>query len=291
MNFGGLYQVDGGHSFDSPHWVGAYSMCTGGHSRPNVSGSLVSTTMTEFWNLAQAIHPDFGLANYQFRCLITAVYMAKFGNLNADNVLTNGNSPYAGNTDTWIYYRDIPHGKTDTLADGSGCVAVTDGYGYTRYVNRMCGFEDLYAKIWEFCPGIRFYYSGGTKYGVVYSGNIVSNTATGRTIIDNFTKDGNEHWITGLTLGDYWDVIPSAAGQSTAYSTAGSSQYYCDIGVDNTSGQIFLAGAHSWAGNRTGWFTSALVDTFTLTGWGVGARLAFYAEPTIVTGAELVALM
>lgn len=92
MTFGGLNPVAGGHTFDSPEWVGAYMMYVEnnvGHSRPNVAPTH-SKKMTEFWAAAQQLGSNFGLANYQFQCLINAVYQAYYGNLNSQDVIGSG---------------------------------------------------------------------------------------------------------------------------------------------------------------------------------------------------------
>ena len=77
LNFGGLVPIDGGHVFGSPHWVGAYLMSVdgggAGHSRPNVAPGH-SKTMSAFWNCAQQLGTQWGLANYGFHCLINALF-------------------------------------------------------------------------------------------------------------------------------------------------------------------------------------------------------------------------
>ena len=279
MKFGGLSEVQGGHLFDSPHWVGAYQMDANGHSRPGV-GSGHSKTMTAFWELAQAIHADFGLANYQFHCLINALYQATYGNLNSEYVLSNGNSRSSA---SWDAYRALAHGQADSLGNGSGCVAAVDSASVTRYVTKFCGFEDLFGKLWEFRPGIRFYMSGDVRHAVVYSGNVVSNSAEGRDI-SGVLASASGQYTTQMELGEYWDMLPKAVGGS-------DTTYYCDGYWAATGGQLLVVGGLASSGSLCGLSAATSNSAFSSSGVLIGARLAFYSEPVIVTGAQLTAMM
>lgn len=279
LAFGGLSEIEGGHIFGSPHWVGAYQMSSGGHSRPG-SGSIHSKTMTEFWNLAQAIHTDFGLANFGFHCLINALYQAMFGNLNSEYVLSNGNSRSSG---SWDAYRDLAHGLADSIGNGSGCVSAVDSASVTRYVTKLCGFEDLLGKLWEFRPGVRFYMDNGVRYAVVYDGNQVSNSATGRTI-SGVLQSSSGSYTTAMELGEYWDMLPKTVGGD-------SDSYYCDGCWAETGGELLLVGGYANSGSPCGLSFANSNDGFSDAYVSVGARLAFYSEPTIVSGEALVAMM
>lgn len=279
LQFGGMTPIDGGHIFESPHWVGAYQMSAGGHSRAGV-GSDHSKTMTAFWNAAKAIHSDFGLANYQFHCLINALYQARYGNLNSESLLSNGN---ARSSASWDAYRDLAHGKADLLGDGTGCVSAVDGAGVTRYVTKLFGFEDLFGKLWEFRPGIRFYMDGDVRKAVIYDGNQVSNTAAGRVVSPVLASAGGEY-ATQMQLGEYWDMICQAVGGS-------DTTYYCDGYWAATTGELLIVGGRADNGSRCGLSYSHSIGAFSRSGGDVGARLAFYGEPEIVSGSELLAML
>ena len=281
MKFGGLTPVDDGPSFGSPEWVGAFQMSTGGHSRAGV-GSANSRTMSNFWADAQALgdtNKEFGLANYQFHCLINALYQARYGNLNSESFLSNGNSRSSA---SWEAYRDMVHGKADSLGDGTGCVSAVDSASVTRYVTKLFGFEDLFGKLWEFRPGIRFYMDGSTRHAVVYDGNVVSNTATGRTI-ENVLQSASGQYTTQMELGEYWDMLPKAVGGS-------DTTYYCDGYWAATSGELLLVGGDADVGSRCGLSSAASSNGFSVSYASIGARLAFYGNPEIVSGAELAAM-
>ena len=279
MQFGGLFPIAGGHKFDSPNWVGAYEMFVDssgvGHSRPGVSPSH-SRTMTKFWNCAQKLGSNFGLANYGFQCLIEALYQVSFGNLNSQAVIGSGFQ-----SSSWDACRDVPMGQCISLGDGSGNVLYNDATLGNQYPVKLFGFEDLWSKTWEFRPGIRFYMDGDTRYAVVYSGNQVSNTANGRKFTIPTSADGE--FITRKTLGTYWDAFPQAVG-------GGDSTYYCDGFWASTSGELLYVGGSANAGSLGGLSYAYSSDGFSDSWANLGARLAFYGNPTIVSGSELMAM-
>ena len=279
MQFGGLFPIAGGHKFDSPNWVGAYEMFVDssgvGHSRPGVAPSH-SKTMTEFWNCAQKLGSNFGLANYGFQCLIEALYQVSFGNLNSQAVIGSGFQ-----SQSWEACRDVPMGQCISLGDGSGKVLYNDATIGNQYPVKLFGFEDLWGKLWEFRPGIRFYMDGGTRYAVVYSGNQVSNTANGRKFTIPSSASGE--YITRKTLGEHWDAFPQAVGGS-------DSTYYCDGFWAATSGELLYVGGSADGGSRCGLSYAVSRDGFSVSWSSIGARLAFYGNPTIVSGSELMAM-
>lgn len=279
MQFGGLFPIAGGHKFDSPNWVGAYKMFVDssgvGHSRPGVAPSH-SKTMTEFWNCAQKLGSNFGLANYGFQCLIEALYQVSFGNLNSQSVIGSGFQ-----SSSWEACRDVPMGKCISLGDGSGKVLYNDATIGNQYPVKLFGFEDLWGKLWEFRPGIRFYMDGDTRYAVVYSGNQVSNTANGRKF--TIPSSANGEYITRKTLGAYWDALPQAVGGS-------DTTYYCDGLWASTGGELLYVGGNANDGSPCGLSFAASHYGFSFSVSGVGARLAFYGNPTIVSGSELMAM-
>ncbi len=279
MQFGGLFPISGGKTFDSPNWVAAYKMYVDtngvGHSRPGAAPSH-SKTMTAFWGCAQRLGSNFGLANYGFQCLIEALYQVSFGNLNSQSVIGSGFQ-----SSSWEACRDVPMGKCISLGDGSGKVLYNDKTLGNQYPVKLFGFEDLWGKLWEFRSGIRFYMNGDVRYAVVYSGNRVSNTADGRKFTVPSTANGE--FITKKTLGAYWDAMPQVVGGS-------DSTYYCDGFWASTSGELLYVGGPANNGSRCGLSSASSSNGFSASGTDVGARLAFYGNPTIVNGSELMAM-
>lgn len=279
LQFGGLFPISGGKIFESPNWVGAYKISYDGnsvaHSRPNVTPKH-SQTMSQFFAAAQKLGSNFGLANYGFQCLIEALYQVSFGNLNSQAVIGSGFQ-----SSSWEACRDIPMGKCISLGDGSGKVLYNDATIGNQYPVKLFGFEDLWGKLWEFRPGIRFYMDGDTRYAVVYSGNQVSNTANGRKF--TIPSSANGEFITRKTLGAYWDAFPQAVG-------GGDSTYYCDGFWASTSGELLSVGGLANYGSLCGLSSAASHYGFSISWSGIGARLAFYGNPIIVSGSELMAM-
>ena len=279
MTFGGLNPVAGGHTFDSPEWVGAYKMYVDGdgvgHSRPNVSPSHTKT-MKQFWDCSQKLGKDFGLANYQFYCLINAVYQAYYGNLNSQTTIGSGFQH-----SNWEACRNVPMGKCMSLGNGSGKVLYNDATLGNQYSVKLFGFENLWGKLWEFRPGIRFYMDGDVRYAVVYSGNQVSNTADGRKFTCLASAGGE--YATKMALGEYWDMIPTAVGGN-------DNSYYSDGAWAAKGGELLYVGGHAGNGLRCGVSYSYSVNGFGDVGSYIGARSAFYGTPILVSGTELVAM-
>ena len=280
LQFGGLFPISGGKTFDSPNWVGAYKMYVDesgvGHSRPGVA-PLYSKSMVEFWNFAQKLGSNFGLANYGFQCLIEALYQVSFGDLNSQSVIGSGFQSHS-----WEACRDVPMGKCISLGDGSGNVLYNDVTLGNQYPVKLFGFEDLWSKSWELRSGIRFYMDGDTRHAVVYSGNRVSNTADGRKFTILLTSASGE-FVTRKTLGTYWDMIAQEVGGS-------NSTYYCDAFVSDTNGETMCVGGTSDDGQRCGLSYVHSGYDFSLAWKGLCARLAYYGTPTIVSGSELMAM-
>lgn len=279
MTFGGLNPVAGGHTFDSPEWVGAYKMYVDasgvGHSRPNVAPSH-SKTMSAFWACAQKLHSNMGLANYPFQCLINAVYQAYYGNLNSQVVIGSGFQH-----SNWEACRDVPMGKCISLGNGSGKVLYNDATLGNQYPVKLFGFEDLWGKHWEFRPGVRFYMDGETRKAVIYRGNQVSNTANGREVVCLATANGE--YITKMVLGEHWDMIPTAVG-------GGDNTFYSDGCWASKTGELLRVGGNAHIGSRCGVACSLSGSGFSDSNPSIGARLAFFGMPTIVSGSQLVAM-
>ncbi len=280
LTFGGLNPISGGHTFDSPGWVGAYKMYVDGssigHSRPGVSPAHTKT-MSAFWTCAQKLGTQWGLANYGFHCLINAVHQAYYGNLNSQTTIGAGFQH-----SSWEACRDVPMGKCIQLGDGSGKVLYNDSTLGDQYPVKLFGFEDLWGKLWEFRPGIRFYMQDSVRYAAVYSGNQVSNTATGRSFVCPVQSASGAYTKT-MTLGEYWDMIPSAVGGS-------ASTYYADGYWAATGGELLLVGGFASYGSLCGLSCANSSGGFSSSGTRIGARLAFYGDAVIVNGSELMAM-
>lgn len=292
MDFGGLTPIDGGKTFGSPHWVGAYLMgypangsngTNDWHSRPGYKPAH-SKTMQAFWDRVQAnLGSEWGLANYGFFCLINALYQARYGNLNSQATIGAGFQH-----SNWEACRDVPTGLLKHLGDGSGSVLYNDSTLGDQYPVKLFGFEDLWGKLWEFRPGIRFYMDGQTRKAVVYNGNIVSNTVSnGDAAFDHefeCLSAASGSYIVSMQCGEFWDMICQSVSGGSATT------YYCDGYWAATGGELLFVGGSADYGAHCGLSISSSDSAFSYSDPHIGARLAFYGEPEIVSGAELVAL-
>lgn len=283
MQFGGLSPLAGGHAFDSPGWVGAYEMYVDGngvgHSRPDVSPSH-SRTMSAFDTCAKKNGSQWGQANYGFFCLINALYQASFGNLDSQSVIGSG-----WQHSNWEACRNVAMGLTRSLGDATGCVLYNDSTLGNQYPTKLFCFEDLFSKLWEFRPGIRFYMKDGQRYAVIYGGNQVSNSASGREVAIPLLNSGG-HTAKTMLLGEFWDML------CTSYDggTYGGNVYYGDGHWDAQGGELLRVGGLADYGSRCGVAFSDSYDGFSGSRAVIGARLAFYGTPILVSGTELMAM-
>ena len=152
-----------------------------------------------------------------------------------------------------------------------------------QYPVKLFGFEDLWGKLWEFRPGIRFYMDDDVRKAVVYSGNQVSNTATGRELVCS-VQSASGAYVKSMECGEYWDMIAQNV------TGGGSTTYYCDGYWAATTGQLLYVGGYAYYGAQCGLAFASSNPAFSYSSTSAGARLAFYGEPEIVSGAQLVAL-
>lgn len=282
MKFGGIIPIEGGKTFGSPHWVGAYQgyIADGAlHSRPNVAPSH-SKTMEVFWNYAQSLHANkqYGLAGYQFHQLINALFQSYYGNLDSQDVIGSGFQ-----TSSWEMARDVPMGKLKNLGDGSGKVLYNDATLGDQYPVKLFGFENLWGKLWEFRPNIRFEMRDNVRYAIVYDGNRVSNTATGREFVSALQSlEGS--YVKSMKLGEWWDMLPETIGGSSV-------TYYCDGTWSNPTGKLLYVGGYGLAGQMCGLSYMSLYYDFSHLSASIGARLTYWGEPTIIGGSELVSMI
>ena len=125
--------------------------------------------------------------------------------------------------------------------------------------------------------------SGDVRHAVVYSGNVVSNSAEGRDI-SGVLASASGQYTTQMELGEYWDMLPKAVGGS-------DTTYYCDGYWAATGGELLVVGGRADGGSLCGLSCAASDGAFSRSADLLGARLAFYSEPVIVTGAQLTAMM
>ena len=263
----------GGHSWHEA-WIGTYKGSVVNNILRSIPGvtTTQNMTMTSFWNAAQGNGTNYGLVNYFHHCMLLGLHYAKFGTSQSESTMGPGLQD-AGNS----YYTHVT-GYAKTLGDGTGSMPYAGSTTLT--MNKLFGIEDLAGSTWEFRPNIRF--SGSGAVATVYEGNIVSNTASGRTF--QKLSSASQAYITKMALGEYCDFIPTEANGGT------SSTYYCDGTWASASGEILLVGGNSSDGSIAGLSTAISNAAFSASYSYIGARLAFYGDIsnyTLVSGQEL----
>lgn len=267
--------------FDSPEWVGAYKLSFDGqlpHSCPGVAPQH-SRSISQFWSEAQLLGEDWGLANYQFHCKVNALYQARYGNLNSQDVIGSG-----FDNANWEAVRNVPMGLLISLGDGSGKILYQSESLGNQYPVKLFGFEDLWGKLWEYRPGIRFEMRDNVRYAIVYPGNVISNTKDGREFVCPIQTVSGAY-VKNMILGEFWDFIAQVA------TGASRTTYYCDGYFSSVDGALMGVGGTANAGSSCGVTFARTNLNFTESFAGIGARLAFYGSPTIISGAEFVQLL
>ena len=262
----------GGHSWPEA-WIGTYKGSISGNKLRSVPGvnTTQNMTITAFWDAAQGNGVNYGLVNYFNHCMLLALHYTKFGTSQSETTMGPG-LQNAGSG----YYTHIT-GYCKGLGDGTGSSSY--GGSPTLTMNKLFGIEDLAGSTWEFRPNIRFSDSG--SIATVYEGNIVSNTASGRTF--QKLSSVSQAYITKMALGEYCDFIPTAVGGTNA-------TYYCDGTWASSNGELFLVGGISSRGSICGLSASYSSSAFSLSSADLGARLAFcgdISQYTLVSGTEL----
>jgi len=230
--------------------------------------------MSGFQTAAQKLGTNWGQWKYQTWSWLNLLYQARYGNLNSQ--ATIGAGWQGGN---WSACRDVPMGLCKSLGDGSGKVLYNDATLGNQYPVKLFGFEDLWGKLWQFTPGIRYYMDGSTRHAVIYDGNVVSNTADGRDVSPVLSAASGSY-ANKMHLGEYWDMICQQASGSDTTN-------YCDGYWAATGGQLLGVGGGADYRSRCGLGCSVSSGAFSGSWADFGARLAFYGNPIIVSGNEL----
>lgn len=260
-------------------WIGVYKAYYDSavgkiYSRPNleVTGGI---TISNFQLYAKNNGADYGINDYKNWQKLCALFLAKFGTTNVDS--TAAGIGMAA-TPSSSYY-NIATGATISLGDATGKVEYQDT---GLYQCKLFGIEAFWGQQWEFLKGI--YFNGSVAN--VYDANSYTTAETPTRTFKRLTS-GSSSYITSLVKGDYFDILPSAAGNGT------SASYYCDGYWGGSSNNLLVVGGDSANGFLSGLFCGRSSDGFSGSDAYYGARLCFYgdiSEYELITGTEMVAL-
>ena len=237
----------------------AYNSSSKLYSIPNVL-STASITITNFFTYAQANGTNWGLIDYRAHKTIANMFACKYGNTNIST--SNSSIPCSGGTkayDSGNTGNTLSLGNSDGLNSGS---------------SNFLGIEDCYYGKWEFVQGINIVadrtwvvYDGGLKVDTNAAGLISAGYTNVRTIGTGYPSS---EWITGISHGEYADVMPTAA------SGGSNTTYYADYYYQSTGNRIFRRSGTSYLGSSCGVFCSNADNASSASGASIGSRLGFY---------------
>ena len=266
FRFGGI-SGEFGQIFHAPEWVGAYLMYVDdngvGHSRPDCTPAY-NKSLEAFWKCAQGLGEDWGLPNYEFHCLLNALYQTKYGNLNSQTVIGSG-----GTCSTFSDWRDVKMGYGRVLGDGSGQAATSmSGQNCVK----LFGLEDYWAKLNQWTQGV---WMQNNKVHVYYD-NAASCTLSDRSWSSSLNSSG---YGDSCYLGDngHWDMI----GKSFS---GNSNSYYCDwmdTRSSSSSAMVLYVGSTSNSGSLCGVSGAGFSLEWGYSDAWIGGRLSFYGSVEI----------
>lgn len=157
-----------------------------------------------------------------------------------------------------------------------GIRATTDSQGRAVNCLNFFGIEGMGEQIWEFVIGFR--HDGSTAY--IWDENDWAEAHTPDRTFKLGITSALGSYISQVIAGQHFDMMPKSVGAS---ATTG----YCDGHWVSTSGRLLSVGGDAYNGSLCGLSASLANAAFSVSYADIGARLAFYGEPTEVTGAKL----
>lgn len=255
--------------------VGAFEAHSDGTyllSKPGVN-STGNQSITSFFNLAQANGSKWGLIDYRIHKIIANMFCLIYGITNIkDATWIAPCSGAAADADTSYV------GWTSDLGNFDG--KYTDSGDGTS--SNFLGLENCYNGKWEFVQGVNVATGGSI---IVYEGGLsVNKTAAqlqteGYENVRTINAATSSGYITGITHGEYADVIPTDVGGS-------SDGYYADYYFyNNSNNYVMLRSGDAGNADKAGVFCF-YSRLSTDAGAGLGTRLAFYGTIKEVTSEE-----
>lgn len=210
------------------------------------SGSIPTTglTITEYHNLAQ----DFDIIDYESRCKIFMLYLAKYA---TRNVLQG-------------------FGSTNTTTGTTASLGNTDGTTSTQ--TSILGIEDLFGNIKEFTSGL----ISNNDEIYIFRGFHVDSEPTFEHITESLAfESALSGYVKTIRLDQGVGILPKQFGAST-------STYYCDYAELANSGWCvaIMGGSTSTDAGLT---YLSLTHTSDYTSSDCGSRLMYRGDVTVLT--------
>ena len=154
----------------------------------------------------------------------------------------------------------------------------------------LFGIEDPYALQWEFTQGIYCGNSANEEQDgsevFIYEGNRLPSAAelASHPVGDyrQLTRLTSSGYVRNETVGEFFDLVPSLHG-------GGGTQYWGDYHYANATGQVVSWGGYAHSGAYCGLAFAYSSNAWSISYAGIGSRLAYYGEITVMSGRELVA--
>ena len=237
---------------------------------------------------------QWGIINYEHKKLMMMLLLSEYGNPNAQQVLGNGVTG-TNNSSDWSTPLQWDLGETKSLGDACGKIdfswtnsgdTVVAGASHVS----LFGIEDPYALQWEFTQGIYCGNSANEEQDgsevFIYEGNRLPSAAelASHPVGDyrQLTRLTGSGYVRNETVGEFFDLVPSLHG-------GGGTQYWGDYHYGNATGQVVYWGGVATYGALCGLAAANSNNAWSYSNAGIGSRLAYYGEITVMSGRELVA--
>lgn len=273
--------------------IGAYKGSMSGTALVSRSGVAPkgAITIDAFWNAARINGSDWGLTNYDHRKLMIMFGLSQYGDTNIQAKLGYGIGG-SNEMDLWPTASSLLTGATKSLGDNFGNIPISVINGALTGVNcsrvNLMGIEDPYNWQWEMIQNVFFGSSanaGQTGSEIfIYEGNRMPTAAelstrpTGN--YRQLTRQTASGYVQEIIAGEYFDVFVSKLG-------GGSTSYWADYFLGNTTGQLCLLGGIAPYGSRSGLAYVASSNAFSNANSVIGSRLAFFGNLSFVNGKDI----
>ena len=270
----GAYSLLQGEKVFPKKYIGMFKAFNSGgilKSQPN-RNPTGAQTIAVFQAQAKAGGQNYGLWNYTDWCKENALHLSYFGNTNYEKNVGVGRINNYNDVRNIVTGFTMPHVGKNIC----GIRATTDSQGRAVNCLNFFGIEGLGEQIWEFVIGFR--HDGSTAY--IWDDNDWAEAHTPDRTFKLGVTSANGSYISMVIAGHHFDMMPNSVGAS---ATTG----YCDGHWVSTSGRLLFVGGNAGSGSLCGLSASDATYGFSSSNALLGARLAFYGEPTEVTGAKL----
>lgn len=278
-------------------WVGIFKGKVDANGKLRSIPNAIPTgnkTIYQFWQAAQLMGTNYGLANGDFQTQLHAFLFANYGSRDIQNATKDGSVVFgpsldgsentkASASDGFTRQQGIVTGATLSLTAQDGNVGTIDGVGGNVHVSRIGYFEGVYGQYWEMRCGMASLANDAANNVYLWKTNFCPSSAPTADTFANIpcqivtrSTVGNSKWC----IGDHLlSCVPTGSGISGI--STGDAFYY------DAAGQLWLWGGDSAESSGCGLSDSASTAGWTSSASDFAARLAFFGNAVERTGAQL----